>query len=344
MTLTVLNVAYPFSPVGPDAVGGAEQVLRMIDRALVGAGHCSIVIAQAGSLTAGRLLPIPLCDCVIGHSERNSIYQTCREAIEGVLEHSHVDIVHMHGVDFTHYFSSCELPTLVTLHLPFHAYQPGAFEHISPHMVFNFVSTSQQQLFSHTLSSDLVIQNGVPLDLSDPGVRKRNYALALGRICPEKGYHHALEAALRARAPLLLAGKVFPYADHQTYFREQIAPRLDADRLFIGPLSLAQKREALTAARCLLIPSVIPETSSLAAMEALACGTPVIAFRSGALVDIVEEGITGFLVSDVKQMAEAIGAAGYIDSDVCRARARERFSGRRMTDQYLALYADLAAS
>src|SRR5207249_5576489 len=129
---------------------------------------------------------------------------------------------------------------------------------------------------------------------------------ALGRICPEKGFHFALQAAKMARADLLLAGQVFPYASHVEYFESKIVPRLDERRQFVGPVGFHRKKRLLSKAKCLLVPSTVNETSSLVAMEALAAGTPVIAFPSGALPEIVEHGRTGYLVSDVKEMAQAI--------------------------------------
>ena len=142
--------------------------------------------------------------------------------------------------------------------------------------------------------------------------------------------------------PLLLAGQTFPYDAHESYFAREIAPRLDRARRFIGPIGLVRKRRLLSAARCLLLPSLAPETSSLVAMEALACGTPVIALPSGALPEIVEHGRTGFIVSDEQEMAEAIPAAARIEPEVCRAAARERFSLVRTVERYFALYRQLA--
>jgi glycosyltransferase involved in cell wall biosynthesis len=137
---------------------------------------------------------------------------------------------------------------------------------------------------------------------------------------------------------MLLAGAVHPYETHRRYFREEIIPRLDRDRRFIGPARFERKRELLAGARCLLAPSLAPETSSLVAMEAMACGTPVVAFPSGALADIVEHGVTGYLVHDEREMADAIDAADSIDPETCRRVARERFRAERMADRYLAMY------
>jgi len=123
----------------------------------------------------------------------------------------------------------------------------------------------------------------------------------------------------------------------------QIAPRLDAKRRFIGSVGMNRKRRLLGEANCLLIPSLVAETSSLVAMEALAAGTPVIAYRTGALPEIVEHGRTGYLVSNVKEMARAIPAAAKLDPEVCRASARKYFSSEQMVSKYFQLYERLRA-
>jgi glycosyltransferase involved in cell wall biosynthesis len=137
---------------------------------------------------------------------------------------------------------------------------------------------------------------------------------------------------------------VFGYAAHRDYFDAEIRPRLDRRRRFLGPLGFRAKRRLLAAARCLAVPSLAPETSSLVAMEALACGTPVVAFPSGALAEIVEPGRTGFLVSDEREMAAAMLEAGRLDPAACREAALERFSVERMTSRYLERYRALSAS
>jgi glycosyltransferase involved in cell wall biosynthesis len=187
------------------------------------------------------------------------------------------------------------------------------------------------------------IPNGVPVDqLAQHRHARRRFALMLGRICPEKGQGLALEAAHLAHVPLLLAGELFPYEWHRRYFAAKVAPRLDAMRRWLGPIGFARKRRLLSAARCLLAPSLAPETASLVAMEALACGTPVIAFPAGALAEVVENGRTGFLVHTPAEMAAAIARAGEIDPETCRKTAQARFAQRRMTDAYLHLYLQLA--
>jgi len=162
--------------------------------------------------------------------------------------------------------------------------------------------------------------------------------LALGRICPEKGFHFAIDAAKKAGVEFILGGEVFPYASHQEYFRKKIVPRLDKRRRFIGPVGFNTKRQLLLQAKCLLIPSTVQETSSLVAMEALAAGTPGIAFASGALPEIVDHGKTGYLVSNTREMAKAIGAIDKIDCEECRRSAHRRFSAEKMWQGYEQAY------
>ncbi len=344
--LTVVSVAYPLAPVGPDAVGGSEQVLTAIDQALAQAGHRSIVVAMAGSEAAGELVGYeappdgqPITDAIV-QARRHLVDATLRR----VLAEEHVDVVHMHGLDFHHYLPPPGPAVLATLHLPPDWYPARAYEMDRPNTWLNCVSADEA---SHTWPNPRMlppIGNGVPVErLAAVQVSKRSYALMLARVCPEKGLHLALQAALAADQPLLIGGAIFPYAAHQDYFEQEVAPLLDARRRYLGPLPFLRKRRLLAGARCLLIPSLVAETSSLVAMEAATCGTPVIAFRSGALPEVVQDGRTGFVVDDVAGMTDALGRIGTIDPEECRQAARDRFTLGRMTDAYLARYAELAA-
>jgi glycosyltransferase involved in cell wall biosynthesis len=340
--LTVLSVAFPFAPVGPDTAGGAEQVLAQLDAALVRAGHRSVVVACAGSSAAGTLVASPCATGTITAAVRRRVHALHRRAIAQALRRWPVDVVHMHGIDFLAYLPPPGPPVLVTLHLPPEWYPPEAFRPERPNTFLHCVSASQHARCPTGARLLPDVPNGVALDTLAARHAKRRFALALGRICPEKGFHIALDAARRAGVPLLLAGQTFPYEAHETYFAREIAPRLGPGRRFIGPIGPVRKRRLLSAARCLLVPSLAPETSSLVAMEALACGTPVIAFPAGALPEIVEHGRTGFIVQGEAEMADAIHAAARIEPEVCRAAARTRFSLERTVERYFRLYRDLA--
>jgi glycosyltransferase involved in cell wall biosynthesis len=342
VSLTVVSVAYALAPVGPDATGGAEQILSALDRALVAAGHRSLVIACEGSDVAGELLATGPLPAKFTDELSVRAWQRHRQRINEALHHWSVDVVHCHGLDFAEYLPPLGVPSLVTLHLPADHYPPYALSEPRPGRYFNCVSASQRQSFGSNDAMLPEIPNGVDVPQLQAQHARRGFALVLGRICPEKGFHVALEAAASARVALLIAGHVFPYEEHQYYFDREIVPRLGPKARFLGNLGFVRKRRYLTAARCLLVPSLIPETSSLVAMEAIACGTPVVAFPVGALPEIIEPGVTGFLVNDPREMAGAIHAAAMIDGEHCRAIARSRFSLKRMVEGYFDYYHQLA--
>jgi glycosyltransferase involved in cell wall biosynthesis len=343
MTLTVLNVAYPFAAVGPDAVGGAEQVLAQLDAALVDAGHRSIVVAAEASSVRGTLHAVPAIRGPIGDAERRIAWAEHQRAIRGAVERHAPDVIHLHGIDFRDYLPPAgATPILVTLHLPPAWYPPETFTDARDDVHLHCVSRAQHEACPPGARLLPPIPNGVPVQALDCRVHKRRYAIALGRICPEKNLHVALEAGRLANFSVLLGGTVFPYEAHQLYYFEQVVPLLDAQRIFLGPLGFARKRRLLAGARCLLLPTLAPETSSLVAMEALACGTPVVAFPSGALPEIVDHGETGFLVRDAAEMADAIAACAGLDPERCRAVARERFPLAGMVARYFDVYQQLA--
>jgi glycosyltransferase involved in cell wall biosynthesis len=342
--MTILSVAYSLAPVGPDAVGGSEQVLTSLDQALAAAGHRNIVVACEGSEVAGELVsfPAPPTSGRIDGRCRVGKQRAMRRLIGEVLAREQVDLVHMHGLDFNKVLPPPGMPVLATLHLPAFFYPWDALWPQRPDTWTHCVSVSQMRDAppSHLMLPP--IPNGVPVEaLGGLRPRKCNYALMLARVCPEKGLNMGLDAARLAGSPMLLAGAVFPYASHQEYFRDEVAPRLNRERRYLGPVGFVRKRRLLAAARCLLIPSQVPETSSLVAMEAAACGTPVIAFRAGALPEVVEDGRTGILVDSTEEMADAIGRIGAIDPEVCRETARRRFTIGRMAAAYMDRYQSL---
>ncbi len=334
--MRILSVAFPFAPVRPDAVGGAEQVLATLDAGLVEAGHHSLVLASAGSQVRGRLVTAPAVTGQIDGERRRLCWVHHAELVARLAEQ--VDVVHVHGLDFLHYLPASHVPLVATLHLPLDWYPPQVTQLSTAHLVC--VSRSQRQLGGLAFRDLPVIENGVPLTAA-PSRARQDFVLCLGRICPEKGFHLAVQAARQAGLPLLLAGQVFPYRAHQDYFERELRPLLDEQRRFIGPIGGALKRQLLASARCVLIPSLAPETSSLVAMEAITAGTPVVARPVGALPEIVDHGRTGLLASDVSGLAQALDRVSALAPDHCR-EATPRFDSRRMCAAYLDLYARLA--
>jgi glycosyltransferase involved in cell wall biosynthesis len=341
MHLSVLHVAYPLAPVALDTAGGAEQVLLQLDRALTARGHKSYVVACAGSRVAGRLIATPALPLQLHEPARQQAQRAHDAAVKATLKRFPIDVVHMHGIDFSAYLPPSGVPTLVTLHLPLSWYPPEALADNRTNTWLHCVSGAQHRTAPLGINLLPPIENGVEVEAFALR-RKRDFALFLGRICPEKGVHLAIEAAEKAGMPLLIAGQVFGYAAHRAYFEREVSPNLSHRCRFIGPVGPFAKRKLLAMARCVLVPSLAEETSSLVVREALAAGTPVIAFALGALSETIEHGKTGFLVNDADEMAAAIPRTVLLDSEYCRQEARRRFPLSRTTEQYLALYRSLS--
>ena len=344
MSLTVLNVAYPLAPVSEATAGGAEQVLLTLDRGLVQQGHRSLVLAAAGSRCHGLLLPVEIPSGNLDQQAKQEARQQFRVALAHVLERHSVDVVHMHGIDFHEYLPNCNLPIVVSLHLPLSWYERRALTSVSQNVSLVCVSHSQARTATRGVEISRVIPNGVDLEGFQLPRRKGDYVLYMGRICAEKGVHLAIDAAEQASVKLLIAGTVFDYPEHREYFETMIRPRLGRNAVLIRAVGGRRKAHLLAGAKCLLIPSQARETSSLIAMEAMASGTPVIAWRSGALPEIICEGSTGFIASSVEEMASAIGHVSGLSSAACRREAERKFSSARMISSYLDLYSDLTMS
>ena len=341
MPLTVLNVAFPLAPVSRGTAGGSEQVVSMLDSGLLAAGHRSIVLACSGSECRGIFVTIPAAQGQLEGRAHETACQQYREMIRFALARFPIDVVHLHGIDALKYLPEPGPPLVITLHLPPEWYPPELFGLSRPDTHLVCVSKSQARRCPAE-ARIRVIENGICLEDFWPAKNKCDYVIAMGRICPEKGFHLALDAATQVGIPLLLAGTVFAYSAHEDYFRREIQPRLGHLHQFVGSVAGDQKRELLAGARCLLAPNLAEETSSLVAMEALASGTPVVAFRRGALPEIVEHERTGYLVDSFAEMCDAIVAANRLDPSICRQSAEARFSADRMIGEYLFFYEEVA--
>jgi glycosyltransferase involved in cell wall biosynthesis len=335
--MIVLSVAYPLLPVGTDLGGGAEQILSLVEQGVVDAGHQSVVIAAKGSKTAGELIEGSVVKGEITNDVRQEAQRVHLACIEKALERYAIDLIHFHGLDFYSYLPEQSVPMLATLHLPVSFYPAWIFNNNDAKVKLNCVSNAQANSAPSPRKPPVVF-NGVDTERYRGNSGEKNFLLVLTRICPEKGVHIALEVAHRLDLCLIIAGPVHPFRDHQIYFSEHVEPLLDEKRRYVGPVGIDMKIALLTGARCVLIPSLVAETSSLVAMEALSSGTPVIAFRSGALPEVVEHGETGFIVDCQDQMIEAVEHTAEISPETCRSRAKLRFEARRMVNDYLKLY------
>ena len=334
--LTVLSVGFPLAPISENTAGGAEHILRILDDALVAAGHRSLVVAAEGSHCSGELVAIPNPGPALDAAAWAQTHVHCRRILASALKEHAVDLVHFHGIDFMAYLPETPVPTIVTLHLAPQSFPSYALNQ-RPNTFFVCVSRSQAAACPKALPVT-VIENGIPTHEFCVRHKKWNYALALGRICPEKGFHLALEAATAAGVPLVIGGEVFGYPEHQMYFHKEILPRMGNMHRFIGPVGGRRKKRLLAGASCLLVPSLADETSSLVTMEALASGTPVVAFKRGALPELIKDGHTGYLVNNVAEMSAAIPRCASMRPIDCRRAAEERFSSKDMVAQYFRLY------
>jgi glycosyltransferase involved in cell wall biosynthesis len=341
----VLYVAYPLLPVSEHSAGGAEQVLWTLERTMHARGHETCVAAAAGSQVAGEHFstgaPAELPDR-LEERLREQTTTLLKWLREGAQER--FDLVHDMSGAFWQHAAEVGLPVLATLHLPRRLYSEQQFRDLPPHVFFSCVSESQRREFSELPRMLEPVQNGIALDrftASDQPPAEREYLLWLGRICEEKGTHTALDVAHAAGEKLIVAGAVYPFLYHQKYFAREVIPRLKrAGRKakYIPSPSFAEKLDLLRQARALLITSDIPETSSIVAMEAAACGTPVMALRRGALEEVVAPGGTGILISTPEEMSSAISGALQLRPADCRSYAHAHYSATRMAERYEATY------
>ena len=341
----ILYIAYPLLTVSDESCGGAEQMLGAIEAEMAARGYETVVAASQGSQVAGALLNTGE-PC----SEPDDLQRREAEHVAVISDFLHrhdVDLIHDHSGSFWRHVPGgnahspvAETPVLSTLHLPRGFYPADAFISPPPNVTFNCVSSSQQREFSDL--AQFVVFNGIAVNRFPRRDRKEEYLLWMGRICEEKAPHLAIEVARRCGMRLVLAGEVYPFSWHQRYFEREILPALQPrDSLihYVGPQRVADKLRLLRRARALLLTSQCAETSSLAAMEAMACGTPVIAFCRGAIPEIVLHQRTGFIVDSVEEMANAVRRAECISPQACREHAENHFSAARMADGYERLYA-----
>ncbi|HET9742732.1 MAG TPA: glycosyltransferase [Terriglobales bacterium] len=343
--LRILYIAYPLLPLSEHSAGGAEQVLWTLERTMHARGHSTAAAACDGSHVSGELFATgaPAEQLEQFHArEQEQSEKIVRWLRAGAA--SRFDFLHDMSGSFWRHGGEVPLPILATLHLPRSLYSGIDFSSVPEQVSFHCVSESQRTEFADLPRMLSVIRNGIALDRFPARLvprEKREYFLWLGRICEEKGTHTALDVAHAAGARLIVAGTVYPFLYHQKYFAREIIPRFKRGGSRVRHIdrpTFVEKVEVLANARALLITSEINETSSIVAMEAAACGTPVIALRRGALPEVVADRLTGLLADNAEEMIAALSRINEIDPEQCRRYAEEHYSAGRMADDYETLY------
>ena len=334
--MRIALIAPPWAPVPPPLYGGIEAVVHELAVGLQGAGHDVLLFA-----TGDSECPVPKHSLLseaegtrIGHGEVE--LRHVMDAYENVGDH---DIVHDHTVCGPIFAQLVPHPPVVTtIHGCLEGELSDVYRRVAPLVPTIAISATQCEAVPR-LPVAAVIHHGIEASRFPLGDGRRDYCLFLGRFAPEKGAHLAIAAARLAGAPLVLAGKKRSPSE-EAYFVRDVEPHIDAadDVFHVGEVSHERKLELLRAARCLLFPIGWREPFGLVLLEALACGTPVIAFAKGAVTEIVEHGRTGFICRDVQEVAAAIHRVDELDPDACRAAVEGHFSARRMVADHLDLY------
>ena len=339
--MRIAEVSPLHESVPPRLYGGTERVLSFLTEELVRQGHEVTLFASADSQTSARLIPgcrrslrldPKVCDPLASHILM--MEEVVRRAPE-------FDVVHFH-VDYLHFPFSRRHPTphLTTLHgrLDLPELQ-GIYREYASEPVVSISDAQREPIrFANWLAT---VQHGLPPGLLQPGAGGGGYLAFLGRISPEKGPDRAIAIARASGVPLKVAAKVDKV--DRDYHEQVIRPLMDPAVVeYIGEINEREKQEFLGNAAGLLFPIDWPEPFGLVMIEALACGTPVLAFRRGSVPEVLEDGVSGVVVDGMAEAVEAVPRLLSLDRTVCRQVFDRRFTSVRMAEDYLTVYESLA--
>ncbi len=335
--MRIAQVAPLYESVPPKLYGGTERVVSYLTEELVRQGHQVTLFASGDSITSARLVPCAPRALRLDASVQDSLAYHIVELEKVAQLADTFDLIHFH-IDYLHFPLSRRLPvpTVTTLHGRLDiADLPYLYREFSEMPVVSISDAQRRPL--PWLNWVATVYHGLPEHLYRLQPTPGKYLAFLGRISPEKGAHTAIEIARRAGVPLRMAAKV-DRADRD-YFERVVRPLLQGPLVeFIGEIGETQKQEFLGNALALLLPLDWPEPFGLVMIEALACGTPVIAFRRGSVPELIADGVTGFIVDGVEQAVRAIEHVGQLDRRMCRQVFEQRFTAARMCRDYLQVY------
>lgn len=327
-------IAPPWVATPPVGYGGTEMMIDILARGLTKAGHCVELFA-----TGDSTCPVPTQWL---HAEALGTTGTLTDELGHVQAAyaalAHCDVIHDHtliGPVWAH-LAHPDLNVVTTVHGSFTPAMTTLYEQIA-HWAAVVAISHHQRSTAPAIDMHTVIHHGLDPEQYEMGSGDGGYLAFLGRMNPDKGVHHAIRASRAAGHRLLIAAKMWEPAEFD-YFEREVRPLLGPDAEYIGEVNGRDKIDFLGRAQALINPIQWPEPFGLVMIEALACGTPVVAMRSGASPEIVEHGTTGYLCDDQDEMVGTLAQLDHISRDICRIRCTERFSTRRMAEDYIATF------
>jgi glycosyltransferase involved in cell wall biosynthesis len=340
--MRIAVIAPPWYRVPPSGYGGIEWVVALLADGLTDRGHEVTLFAAPGSGTRARLVS-PLEE----EPPRDAIGDPWYEAshVVSVYEHGdQFDILHDHtGPVGVSVGALSDCPTIHTLHGPFTQQAHMLYSRVARQHWFVAISESQKSMAPENLRWGGVVYNGIAMDRYPFREDKDDYLFFLGRADEEKAPHLAIEAARRAGRRLVMCVTTKNERE-RNYWADKVEPLLGDDVEVRGECDQEQKTQLLAGASALLFPIQWAEPFGLVMTEAMACGTPVVAWRNGSVPEVVADGQTGFIVESVKEMAAAVNRLGELDPRVMRARVEQRFSAEAMVAGYERIYQEMLAA
>jgi glycosyltransferase involved in cell wall biosynthesis len=340
--MRIAQIAPLTEAVPPKLYGGTERVVHWLTEELVALGHDVTLFASGDSRTSAKLEATWPKALRLDGSVRdpNALHMVMLERVRQKCDNEEFDFLHFH-LDYYPFslFSRQPTPFVSTLHgrldLPEHRHVFATFQNVP---VIS-ISDAQRPLVPHA-NFVRTIYHGLPEHLLTPKQVRASYMAVLGRIAPEKGVDRAIKIAISCGIPLKIAAKV-DRAD-QEYYDEIIRPLIDHPLIeYIGEIGDHEKSEFLSGAIALLLPIDWPEPFGLVMIEAMACGTPVIAYNRGSVPEIIDENLTGFIVEDESSAALAVNRLAHLNRAAIRRQFEKRFTARRMAVEYLHEYSNL---
>jgi glycosyltransferase involved in cell wall biosynthesis len=338
--MRIAQVSPLFEAVPPKLYGGTERVVHSLTEELVAMGHDVTLFASGDSITSATLAPMRREALRLDPTVRDWVAYYMKMVEMIYRRADEFDVIHFH-IDYfpLSLFSRQRTPFLTTLHGRLDLTEFKEIYETFPHAPFVSISNSQRRPIP-SLNWVRTVLHGMPAQRLKPLPVKQSYFAFLGRVSPEKGLDRAIAIAARAGVKLKVAAKI-DNAD-RAYYESEIKPLLSQGHVeFIGEIDDSQKPEFLSGAHALLFPIDWPEPFGLVMIEAMACGTPVIAYNCGSVPEVIDHGLTGFIVPDEDSAVSAISRLGELDRTAIRRRFDQRFTARRMAKDYVDVYEEL---